>query len=301
MIKTRNIARALCGVVVATAMLGAFYPAHAQGYDTSGIKPNPKLAGRVPADIKQAGVLVAGSDNAYAPWEYLAGADGQTPEGIDIDLGDAIAAKLGLTYESRTAPFTSILPALGVTYDIGVSALSVTKKRMETVNFVHYAHTTNQWVVRAGNPTKFDPAQICGRVIALQSGGAHERLVREENEACKSRGEKEIEILPFGATTEAITRVATGGADATVAGAATGLYAAKQSEGRLEALAPERILNSAGPVGIAVPKNDAELAQLLTDALNELIEDGTYRAIFDHWGIGSMAITKSVINPDTEW
>jgi polar amino acid transport system substrate-binding protein len=66
----------------------------AEGYDTSGITVNPDLAARVPAKIKEAGVLIGGSDNAYAPWSYLAGEDGQTPEGIDVDIGNAIAAKI---------------------------------------------------------------------------------------------------------------------------------------------------------------------------------------------------------------
>ena len=91
--------------------LGLTQAALAQGFDFSGIEPNPDLVARVPADIAGAGVLVGASDNAYPPWEFLA-EDGQTPVGIDVDLGHAIAAKLGLTYESRTAEFSTMLAAL---------------------------------------------------------------------------------------------------------------------------------------------------------------------------------------------
>ncbi len=80
-------------------LLGLGGIASAQTFDVSGIEVNKELAARLPEKICQAGVLVGGSDNDYAPWEYLAGADGQTPEGIDVDIGNAIAAKLGVKYE----------------------------------------------------------------------------------------------------------------------------------------------------------------------------------------------------------
>lgn len=269
----------------------------AAGYDLSGIAVDPKLEARVPADIREAGVLVGGSDNAFAPWEYLAGDDGQTPEGIDIDLAKALAAKLGLDYESRTAQFSSILPSLGTNYDVGVSAMSITNERMKTVNFVNYVQAGSEWAVKAGNPNAFDPADICGRVIAVQTGSWYEGVLKEENDACVKAGKAEIEMLPFSVQTEAMTRVAAGGADAAIAGGATVLYAAKQSDGAVEAMRPAGTLGGQGLVGIAIAKDDNALTELVADTMNTLMEDGTYRAILDHWGVGSMAVEKAVINP----
>lgn len=272
----------------------------AAGYDVSGVTVDQDLKARVPPDIREAGVLVGGSDNAFAPWEYLAGDDGQTPEGIDIDLASALAAKLGLEYESRTAQFSSILPALGTNYDVGVSAMSITKERMETVNFVVYVETGSEWAVKAGNPKGFDPADICGRVIAVQTGSWYETVLQEENEACLKAGKAEIDALPFSVQTEAMTRVAAGGADAAIAGGATVLYAAKQSGGAVEPMRPTGTLGGTGLVGIAVAKDDMALTQLIADTMNTLMEDGTYMAILDHWGVGAMAVEEAVVNPDVD-
>jgi len=272
----------------------------AAGYDVSGVKVDAELKARVPAGIRDAGVLVGGSDNAFAPWEYLAGDDGQTPEGIDVDLATALAAKLGLKYESRTAQFSSILPALGTNYDVGVSAMSITKERMETVNFVEYVEAGSEWAVKAGNPKGFDPADICGRVIAVQTGSWYETVLKEENEACLKAGKAEIDMLPFSVQTEAMTRVAAGGADAAIAGGATVLYAAKQSGGAVQPMRPTGTLGGTGLVGIAVAKDDLELTQLIADTMNSLMEDGTYMAILDHWGVSSMAVKKAVVNPEVD-
>ncbi|MER8829485.1 ABC transporter substrate-binding protein [Mesorhizobium sp. M0938] len=282
-------------------LLGLGGIASAQTFDVSRIEVNKELAARLPEKIRQAGVLVGGSDNDYAPWEYLAGADGQTPEGIDIDIGNAIAAKLGVKYESRTAQFTTILPALGTNYDIGMSAFSITEERKKVVNFVSYAETGNEWLIKAGNPTGFDPTDICGRQIAVQSGSRHEERLMIVNKACVDGGHKEMIVLPFKTQTEAVTRVAVGGADATVTGSATALYAAFKSNKALETVRPVgEALDVRGLNGIAITKSDTELTELIADTLTNLIKDGTYKAILDSWGMGAVGVPEAKINPASE-
>ena len=56
------------------------------------------LAAKVPAKIKSAGKIVVGTDPTYAPNEMLA-TDGKTVEGFDVDIFNAVAAKLGLKTE----------------------------------------------------------------------------------------------------------------------------------------------------------------------------------------------------------
>lgn len=283
------------------ALLALGCAASAQAFDVSRIEVDKELAARVPDKVRQAGVLVGGSDNDYAPWEYLAGADGQTPEGIDIDIGNAIAARLGLKYESRTAQFTTILPALGTNYDIGMSAFSITEERKKVVNFVSYAETGNEWVIKAGNPTGFDPKNVCGRQIAVQSGSRHEEKLMEVNKACADGGDKEMAILPFKTQTEAATRVATGGADATITGSATALYAAFKSNKTLETMRPVgEELNVRGLNGIAIAKKDTALTEVISDTLTTLIKDGTYNAILDSWGMGAVGVQKAEINPASD-
>ncbi|MFC5584671.1 transporter substrate-binding domain-containing protein [Nitratireductor kimnyeongensis] len=291
----------LCSSSAAALLATTFLvagPVSAQNFDLSGVEAVSELADRVPQEIRDRGVLIIGSDNAYAPWEYLAGPDGQTPEGIDVDLGKAIAYTLGLKYESRTAPFASILPALGTNFDIGISAFSITTERMEAVNFVSYADTQSLWVVRAGNPTGFDPAEYCGATIAIQSGSYHEKQVDKDNEACVAAGKEPIKKLPFSVQTEANTRVAVGGADATATGGGTAAYAVVQSNGALENLSPVGPMGKRGLNGIAVPKDDMELTQLIADTLNHLIESGTYKDIYAEWGVGQFAVPEALVNPD---
>src|SRR5690606_35887560 len=269
-------------------------------FDTSGIQVDEALAARLPEKIKSSGTITIGSDTSYAPWEFLSEKDGQTPEGIDVDIAKAIGNRLGVKIDFQTSAFEAILPALGTKYDIGVSAFSITNERMKAVNFVKYTETGSLWAVKAGNPTGFDPTDICGRKIAIMSGTYHERSVTALNEDCKAAGKAEAELVPFKTLPEALTRVAAGGAEAIVSGEAGLGYATRQT-GQFETLVPTTgQLAARGPNGIAVTKSDMALTKLIRDTINSLIEDGTYKAILDAWGVGSTMIDEATINPDVK-
>jgi len=118
---------------------------------------------------------------------------------------------------------------------------------------------------------------------------------------CKDAGKPELVLLPFKTQTEAVTRVATGGADATVTGSATALYAAFVSDGALETVRPVgKALDVRGLNGIAVAKDDMDLTHLIADTLNALIEDGTYNAILDAWGMSNVGVGEALVNPVSE-
>ena len=102
----------ICLPLVAALGLSGTSAAFAQNFDTSVIKTDDALAARLPEKIKAAGVLTIGSDTAYAPWEFLSEKDGQTPEGIDVDIAKAIGKKLGVGIDFQTSAFDAILPAL---------------------------------------------------------------------------------------------------------------------------------------------------------------------------------------------
>ncbi|MDZ7874051.1 MAG: ABC transporter substrate-binding protein [Rhizobium sp.] len=290
----------ICLPLVATiAMAASTYSASAQAFDASSVKLDEALASRVPAKIKSAGALTIGSDTSYAPWEFLSEKDGQTPEGIDVDMANAIGKKLGLKIEYQTSAFDAILPALGSKFDLGMSAFTITNERMKVVNFISYYRGARTWLVRAGNPTKFDAANICGTKLAIQSGTSQEKAVIKISDECVAGGKAAVEMLSFKSQPEAQTRVAAGGADATIAGGAQIAYAAQQSKGLLETIPAVGEIVRPGQNGIAVNKADMELAQLVADTMNSLIADGTYGKVMAAWG-QAVTFDKAEINPVVE-
>ena len=75
------------------------------------------LAAKVPAEVKSDGKIVIGTDPTYAPNEFLE-TDGKTVTGFDVELFNAVAAKLGLKTEWQPAKFDAIIPGRAG-WDIG--------------------------------------------------------------------------------------------------------------------------------------------------------------------------------------
>lgn len=264
-------------------------------FDPASVKADETLASQVPAAIKSKGTLVIGSDTTYAPAEFLGGADNRTPMGYGVDLAKAIGATLDLKVDIQTAEFTGILPALGPKYDLGISSFSITNERLKAVNFVSYLSAGTTWAVQKGNPKTFSPDDVCGKSVGVQTGTTQEDPdLKTRNDECIKAGKQPINIVTLKNQTDVTTRLVNGSIDAMIAESTLIGYAIKQTNGAVEKAG--EVYNTS-PVGIAVPKNDAALAELIQKTVAKLISDGTYKTILDSWNNADGAITNPEVNP----
>ena len=110
------------------------------------------LSAMLPASIKSSGTINIATDASYAPNEFF-DTDGKTIIGMDVDLGNAIAQKLGVKANFQNVTFDNIIPGLaGGKYDLGMSSFTDTKEREQTVDFVTYFSAGESLIVAAGNP-----------------------------------------------------------------------------------------------------------------------------------------------------
>ena len=253
------------------------------------------LAAKVPADIKTDGKILIGTDATYAPNEFL-DTDGKTVIGFDVDLFNAVAAKLGLKTEWQSSKFADIIPGLqSGKYEIGVSSFTINDERKQQVNMVSYFSAGTQWGTKTGNPTGVQPDDACGKKVAVQTGTVQETEdLPKRQEACKSAGKPAFTIDSYQDQGQATAAVVSGKDDAMLADSPVLAYAVKQTNGQLELLGD--IYDSA-PYGYVIKKDQAEFAQAVADAVNALITDGTYKTILDKWGVGAGAIDNPAVNP----
>ena len=261
-----------------------------QGFDTSSIQKDDEIAALLPDSVAGDGTLTVGTDTSYAPAEFLA-EDGKTPVGFDVDLSKALAAVFGL--KENTVSSTSV----GSKYDIGISSFTVTKERMEAVDFVTYFKAGSTFVVQKGNPNKVDSSNLCGVKVAVQTGTTQEEEVNKANEQCKADGKDAIDIQSSKLQTDVTTAVASGKADIFYADTPVAGYAIKQTGDTLEALGEDVGVT---PEAVAVKKGDSKTAEAVQKAIQKLMDDGTYKKILDTWGVSSGAVDKAEINPSVE-
>lgn len=288
------LTRALVGAAAASLLLAACGSDSEEPGGDSGseVEADDSLADLVPEEIRDKGTLVIGTDASYAPNEFL-DEDGSTIIGLDVDLFDAVAAKLGLETEWQNADFNTII--VGVTggkYDMGVSSFTINEERKAQVNMVSYFNAGTQWAVAQGNPDGVDPDNACGLTVAVQSGTVQEEVdLPARQEAC---GDDPMDILPFEGQDEATSALATGRAQAMLADSPVIAYAVEQSGGAIEAVGD---IYDAAPYGYVVPKEQTELAEAIVAALEALAEDGTYESILDEWGNAEGGIDDFAVNP----
>jgi polar amino acid transport system substrate-binding protein len=254
-------------------------------------------ASLLPAAIKSAGTLSIATDASYAPNEYF-DTDGKTIIGFDIDLGNAIAAKLGLKANFHNVTFDAIIPALAAAkYDLSLSSFTDTKAREATVDFVTYFNAGESLMVPAGNPKGVTGPDLtlCGLTVAVEKGTTEESELPALSTKCTAAGKAAITGLSTDDQNAANLALTSGRADVGSADSPIAAYAVKQLAGKI-ALAGQ--IYETAPYGIAIPKTPG-LAPAIKAALTAMIADGSYKTVLDKWGDDAGAVTAPVINGAT--
>ncbi|MFF7166272.1 ABC transporter substrate-binding protein [Streptomyces sp. NPDC008086] len=306
---TRSRLAAVGSIAVAGALIltGCGDQTNDSGSDSTetGKSSTAPLFAKLPKKIQDAGVIKAGTNAEYAPMEFQ---EGGKIVGVDPDIAAALGEKLGVEFQFTSGSFDGLITALNSgRYDVAMSSITDTPQRQEGlddkgkklgpgVDFVDYFTAGTAVYVQKGNPKKINSIEdLCGQTAAVQRGTTYEKALQTQSKACTDDGKKKINIESFENDTEAQTRVKSGGAVAGVNDYPVAVDLARKSGGGNDfEVVGEQV--DAGPFGIAVNKENKQLTAALEEAVNAIIEDGTYKKILEKWGAESGAIDKAAIN-----
>jgi polar amino acid transport system substrate-binding protein len=232
-------------------------------------------------------------NSTYAPMEYH---DPATDElkGLDVDLAEAIAKKLGVKIVWTDVAFEQLIPALttGRT-DFIISGFSDRASRREQMDFVDYLTTGPQFFTLETSPAQ-TPLDLCGmKVGTVRSTSFPQEIDKWSHANCEAAGKPAIQYVPGENSIDVRNQLKQGRIDAAVQGSETLPYAQSNEPSRY------RILGTPiaqGDQGIAFRKDAAALREAVTGALAALIKDGSYTAILTKWGLAANAVTAPTLN-----
>jgi len=250
-------------------------------------------AAELPAEIKQAGALKLTVNSTYAPMEYR---DPATNElvGLDVDLANELAKRLGVKIVWSETPFAELIPSLQTKRaDFIISGISDRASRRETADFVDYLGTGPQFFVMAENEAKV-ATDLCGKKVGTtRSTSFPVEIEKWSKQNCEPAGKPAIQYVPGENSIDVRNQLKQGRIDAAVQGSETLPYAQTQEPGKYRVIGEPF---AKGYQGIMFRKDDAALREVVTEKLTAMIADGSYKAVLDKWGLGANAVEKPMLN-----
>lgn len=235
---------------------------------TLGMLATPAAA-RPLADIKKDGKLIVATEGAFAPFNFF---EGKKLTGFEVDVAEALAAKMGVKIEWKTFGFDSLLTGLQQDrWDMVIASHGITDERAKAVTFAEPHYCSGGVIVSKGGAIKTGK-DLAGKTVSVQTGTTYLDNVK------KVAGVKEVKNFPQ--DNNARAALVAGRVDAWV----VDKFVAKSSNdadpkaGLVigEFLFVERIAP-------AVAKGNTTLAQAVNEALKAIQADGTYARLSNQW------------------
>jgi polar amino acid transport system substrate-binding protein len=215
------------------------------------------------------GVLSIGMEIGYPPMEYFA-ADGKTPIGFDVEMGKAIAAKMGLEARFVDTAWDGIFAGVNTNkYDCIMSSVTINPARQAAHNFSkpYVSNTLAMVLLKDTKVTARSPEECVGLDVAYQDETTSEHYMRELESKGLSFNLREYEKVMY-----CFDELRLGRVDVIV----TDLLVAY--EYIAQANSPfEIVWESSEPeqFGICLKKGNDALTDAINKALDELFADGT--------------------------
>ncbi|KEA50064.1 MULTISPECIES: lysine/arginine/ornithine ABC transporter substrate-binding protein ArgT [Mangrovibacter] len=222
----------------------------------------------IPKDIR------IGTDPTYAPFSSK-DASGKLV-GFDIDLGDAMCAKMHAKCTWVSSDFDALIPSLKAKkIDAIISSLSITEKRQQEIAFSEKLYAADSRLIAAkGSPIQPTLASLKGKHVGVLQGSTQEAYA---NEKWRPQG---VDVISYQTQDLIYSDLVAGRLDAAFqdeVAASEGFL--KQPAGKDFAFAGPSVKDKkyfGDGTGVGLRKEDADLKAAFDKAFDEVRKDGTY-------------------------
>jgi polar amino acid transport system substrate-binding protein len=221
--------------------------------------------------VEKAGKLSVALSGAFPPFSFVD--ENNKVVGFDVDIGSEIARRLKVEPAIVTTAWDGIIAGL-VTgrYDTIIGSMSITEERKKAVDFVgpYYRSGLAVFVKKGAGVTNINALK--GKTVGVTLGEAADKWARDQNA---------FEIRTYKGLPEMLLDLGAGRVDAIVADDVPVFVAIAKSNAPIEQVKDDRLPRY--DIGMAIRKNNPELAATMQKALDDMMTDGTYEAISKKW------------------
>ncbi|GAA2104587.1 MULTISPECIES: ABC transporter substrate-binding protein [Brevibacterium] len=285
------VAALMCAVAGCTPVKTETTGALAVGDDVPLTGEIAAIAQMVPEDVAEDGALTVVTSDGMAPLNVPDTATGEV-EGFNPDLARQVGAVLGLEVDIHAVTLDQIIPGIEAgRYETTFSNMSIEPERLEVLDFVQYYFSSTGLGVLAGNPAGVDPERLCGKTVGVATGSFQmTKVLPDLSEECRSEGLPPVDVSAFPDQQKAALALLSGRVDATSMDGPVLAFASAQ-EPRIEEGAR---MTEGSNVGIGVPK-DTGMAEAMSAAVQELMDNGVYERLLDKYGMRELGIDEAKV------
>ena len=215
------------------------------------------------------GVLTMGTNATFPPYEYK---DGDDVVGIDAEIAQALADKLGLQLEIVDMDFDSLVASVqSGKIDMSLAGMTVTEERKQNVDFTDSYATGVQVIIVKEDSAIASADDLEGKLIGVQQGTTGHLYCADDF--------GEDNVIPYANGATAVQALLQGKVDCVVIDQEPAKAFVEANEGL-------KILETAYTTedyAAAVSKDNPALTAALNSALQELKDDGTIQGILDKY------------------
>jgi lysine-arginine-ornithine-binding protein len=228
----------------------------------------------LPAGAEQLKLRIA-SEGTNPPFSTI-NSSGQL-EGFDVDIANALCAKMGAECEIVAQDWDGIIPALlSHKYDAIAASLNVTVDRAKVVAFTKpYYHSPSAFVVRKGTDVKDLSAKaLAGKTVGVQSSTNHSAFLDDKY--------SHSIVRLYNTVADAYRDLAAGRIDYVMYDKLAAYDWLHSADGACCEMAPGDLSDPAyfgSGIAIALRKEDGELLKRFNGAIDGIVADGTYAKI----------------------
>ena len=213
--------------------------------------------------------LTMATNAEFPPYEYH---EGDEIVGIDAEIAQAIADKLGMELVIEDMAFDSIISAVqSGKADIGLAGMTVDEDRLKNVNFSDTYATGKQVIIVPEGSDITSPDDLAGKIIGVQGSTTGDIYITDDY------GDDAVERYNKGM--DAVLALQQGKIDAVVIDNEPAKVFVEQAEG-LVILETEYVTEE---YAAAIAKDNDDLLEKINQALAELKESGQLQAIIDKY------------------
>ncbi len=248
--------------------------------------PSAPLYDQLPAAIRDKGFIVSATTGRYPPFNFMK-EDGETLQGLSIELGDEMSKVLGVPVRNEIAESVASL-ITGLTsnrFDFILGVVADTPERQNVVDMIGWKRQGTAFLINPEDNVEMSSIDdACGLVVGIQKASFVEPIIQKQSELCTEAGKKPVTVQILNDQATLLLGLKSKRIQAVFSETVALAYQNSVNDNAFKIVPSGKNLLAELYQASATPK-DSETTKVIMAAWQHLFDNGVYGELMTKWGI----------------